>query len=135
MTLTEKVSYTLGLMDGLDINETTKEGKILRQMADIMKEMALSMEAMQEEIDEVVELVDILDQDLGEVEEDIYDFDDDDEEDDCDCCSEDELYEVICPSCGDTICLDETMIEEGSIGCPNCGENLEFDFDEDSEDE
>lgn len=130
MTLSEKVSYTLGLMDGLDINETTKEGKILRQMAEIMKEMALSIEDMQSEVNEVVELVDILNRDLGDVEDELYDFDDDC---DCDCCDDDDLYEVICPSCGDTICLDESMIAEGSIDCPNCGENLEFDFEEGSE--
>ena len=136
MTLSEKVSYTLGLMDGLEINESTKEGKILKQMAEIMKEMASTIEDIQLEVDEVVELVDILDQDLGAVEEDIYDFDDCDccDDEDCDCC-DDELYEVICPSCSDTICLDESMIGEGSIKCPNCGELLEFDFEEDTDEE
>ena len=31
---------------------------------------------------------------------------------------------------GDTILLDEGMIEEGSINCPNCNELLEFDYDD-----
>ena len=35
-----------------------------------------------------------------------------------------------CPSCGDTILIDEGMIEEGSINCPNCNELLEFDCDD-----
>ena len=48
------------------------------------------------------------------------DFDEDD----------DELYEVTCPTCGDTILIDEGMIEEGSINCPNCNELLEFDVDD-----
>lgn len=42
----------------------------------------------------------------------------------------DELYEVCCPECGDTVILDEYMLEEGSIDCPNCGSCLEFDFDD-----
>ena len=52
--------------------------------------------------------------------DDDYDFDDDD----------DELYEITCPTCGDTILLDEGMIEEGSMNCPNCNELLEFDYDD-----
>lgn len=138
MKLTDRVSYLQGLMDGLEINDSTREGKILIQMADILQELALSVEDLETEIDEVVELVDTLDEDLGELEEDYYDLDFDD--DDCDDEDEydddeemdldDEFYEVICPTCGDTICLNQEMIEEGSINCPNCNELLEFDFDE-----
>lgn len=132
MKLTDRVSYLQGLMDGLQIDDSTKEGKVLIQVADILQELALSVEDLEEEIDEVVELVDTLDEDLGELEEDYYEFDDDDDCEDCDeeYDSEDEFYEVICPTCGDTICLDQEMIEEGSINCPNCNESLEFDFDE-----
>ena len=45
----------------------------------------------------------------------------------------DELYEVCCPNCGETVILDEYMLEEGSIDCPNCGLNLEFDYFDDVE--
>ena len=57
----------------------------------------------------------------------------------CDCCcddddfdfsDDDELYEVTCPTCGDTILLDESIIDEGSMNCPNCDELLEFDYNE-----
>ena len=146
MKLTEKVSYLKGLMDGLEINDSTKEGKVLLKMADILDEIADSIEGIQDEVDEITELVDIIDQDLGDVEDALCDDDDDDCECDCDCdcddcddddfdVDDDELYEVTCPTCGDTICLNEQMLEEGSMECPNCGENLEFDFDaEDFED-
>ena len=135
MKLTEKVSYLKGLMDGLDIDGTSKEGKVLVQMAAILDEMADSIEGIQDEVNEITELVDILDQDLGDVEDALCG----DDEDECGCGCEDddeeldmdddELYEVTCPSCGDTICLNEDMLAEGSMECPNCGENLEFDFD------
>ena len=39
-----------------------------------------------------------------------------------------------CPSCGAVINLDEEMLEAGAIDCPDCGEELEFDID-DEEDE
>lgn len=140
MKLTEKMSYLQGLIDGLEIDTTTKEGKALTQMSEVMSELVLYVEDLQSQVDELTELCDILDEDLGQVEDDIYDDDDDydcdecyDDEDDDDEYEfdddDDELYEVTCPTCGDTILIDEGMIEEGSINCPNCNELLEFDFD------
>lgn len=150
MKLTEKMSYLQGLLDGLELDTATKEGKALIQMSEVMHELVLYVEDLQSQVDELTELCDILDEDLGAVEDDFYDDeelddvdeDDDDEEDDWDeddFDDDDELYEVTCPSCGDTILLDEGMLEEGSLNCPNCDELLEFDFDdltiEDFEDE
>lgn len=147
MKLTEKMSYLQGLLDGMEIDNSTKEGKALLAMSEVMSELVLYVEDLQSQVDELTELCDILDEDLGQVESDIYDendfecgecdkcpedeedFDDDDDEDGFDFDDDDELYEVTCPSCGDTILIDEGMIEEGSINCPNCDELLEFDYD------
>ncbi len=137
MKLSEKMSYLKGLLDGMEIDTTTKEGRALVQMTEVMQEMTDCVDSLQAQVDELSELCDILDSDLGEVEEDLYDFDDcgcdcgceDDEDDDYDF-DGDELYEVCCPECGDTVVLDEYMLEEGSIDCPNCGSCLEFDFDD-----
>lgn len=144
MELSKKVAYLKGLMEGLKIDDSTNEGKILGIMADILDEMAETVEDIAEEVDETVELVDTLDEDLGSLEEDFYGCDDEEFcDDDCDCDDDDfdfddeEMYECVCPSCGDTICLGENVIAEGSIDCPNCGEKLEFDFSdiEDSDEE
>ena len=119
MKLGEKVSYLKGLMEGLQIDDSTKEGKVIALMADILQEMALTFEDVQDQIDEVVEVVDAIDEDLGAVEEDIYGDEcdcDDDEcyddccDDDCGCCDDEDLYEVNCPTCGDAIQLTEDMI-------------------------
>lgn len=135
MELSKKVAYLKGLMEGLKIDDTTNEGKVLIAMADVLDEMAAVVEDIADEVDEAVELIDVLDEDLGELEEDFYDIGGDDEDDeDFELGDDEELYECVCPSCGDTICLDETLIAEGSIECPNCGENLEFDFSEIEED-
>ncbi len=147
MKLTERVSYLKGLIDGLDLNESTKEGKVIALMADILQDIALGVEDLQEQVDEVVEVVDCIDEDLGEVERDFYEIDEEDDECCCGChddyddeyddddedFDDDDLYEVTCPTCGDTVCLNEAMLEEGSINCPNCDELLEFDFDEDDD--
>ncbi len=142
MKLTEKMSYLKGLIDGLEIDTSTKEGKVLVQMSEVMSELVLYVDDLQSQVDELTELCDILDEDLGQVEDDFYDCDECDG--DCDECDDDdwddeydfddddddELYEITCPTCGDTILLDEGMIEEGSMNCPNCNELLEFDYDD-----
>ena len=140
MKLTEKMAYLKGYLDGTDIDTSSKEGKILVQMADVMQEMVGYIEDLQGQVDELTELCEILDEDLGAVEEDFYELDDecDCDDDECDCDDEeydfddddDELYEVVCPTCGDSILLDDGMLDEGSMKCPNCGEDLEFDIDD-----
>ena len=42
--------------------------------------------------------------------------------------TDDPLYQVICPTCAECIYLDEDMLDEGSISCIACGEELEFDL-------
>ena len=37
-------------------------------------------------------------------------------------------------ACGNVITFEEDTLEAGSIVCDRCGENLEFEFDEDFED-
>ena len=127
MELTNKVAYIKGLIDGLKIDESTNEGKVILAIADVLEDMAKSIEDVAEEVDEAVELLDTLDQDLGEVEEIVYDLDDEDDDEDPDD-ENDSVYECVCPTCGETLVLDESVVVSGSVECPNCGESLEFDF-------
>ncbi len=134
MELMEKVAYLKGLVDGLDIDMTTKEGKVLAAVMDVLNEMSDVMYEISDEVSETVDLVEAIDEDLGALEDDYYE-----EECECDECDdeafddyeEDEpMYECTCPSCGDTICLGESLVEEGCVDCLNCGQKLEFDYDE-----
>lgn len=132
MTITEKVAYLKGLAEGMKMDSSTNEGKLLLAMIDALDDIALTVSDLEDTVAELSAQVDEIDDDLGAVEEDLY-GDEDDE-----CCGEDEdfedtLYEVECPSCGDVICLDEEMLDEGEIDCPNCGEKLEFDFEDEDE--
>ena len=133
MTITEKVSYLKGLCEGVGISDETKEGRIIKAMIDVLDDMALTISDMEDVFAEVCEQVDAIDEDLGSLEEDYYGEDGCSCEDDDDF-DEEELYEVTCPSCGETICIDEEMLDAGQMECPSCGEHLEFDID-DVEDE
>ncbi len=136
MTALERVAYIKGLMEGLGMDDSTNEGKVLKAMLEVLDDLATDLADTQDELSELYDHVDAIDEDLGLLEEDFYEMEDEDcDDDDCDCgcgCDDDEdsLYEVVCPSCGDTICINEAMLEEGVIDCPGCGEKLEFDFDD-----
>lgn len=143
--LTEKAAYLKGLMDGLSIDDSTKEGKVLLALYDVVNEICETVDTIDSDVDDIVEFCSTMDEDLGEVESCLFGDDDDDccdcdcdECDDCDCdcedCDCDCEYEVVCPTCGDTIMITEPMLEDGSVECPNCGETLEFDLDDDEED-
>ena len=161
MTISEKSAYLKGLMDGLKLDTETNEGKMIAAIVDLLGDMSKRMVdiedttiAISDELDEIEEDLDaiedfIMDEDddyddWDDDEDDDYDFaedeDDEDEDDDeepeegFDFGDEDStIYEVEC-ACGNIIDFDEEVLESGSIVCPNCGETLEFTFDdEDSE--
>ena len=130
MSMVESVAYLKGLAEGLDIDTTKKEGKLLVAIIDVLGEMTASITELEEICDELDELVDIIDEDLGSVEEDLYcdDDDDDNDDDDYEMNEDDELYEVTCPNCSNVVYLDEVMIVTGEVECPECGQKLEFDI-------
>lgn len=143
MTITEKAAYIKGLAEGLELDATKKEGKILNAIIDLLSDIAIDIEDTQDACAELAEQITAVDEDLAELEDFVYEEYEDEEECDYDCdgcCScdydeDDELYEVECPNCHDVIYVDDKMIEEKGITCPNCGTNLEFDLEEDNDEE
>ncbi|MBE6767732.1 MAG: hypothetical protein E7549_02330 [Ruminococcaceae bacterium] len=136
-TITEKVAYLKGLVEGMDIDQSTKEGKVLTAVMDVLSDLATTLEDLEDYTAELTEQVDAIDEDLDLLESDYYEeWEEDDDYCDgcCDDCDEDcgdEFYDVTCPSCDTTFCVDEETLLEGGIECPNCGENLEFEIEED----
>ena len=134
MTVTEKVAYIKGLADGLNLDGKKEEVKVIKAIIDLLDDLAMSVSDLEEGLDIVSEQVDAVDEDLAELESYVYD--------DCDCddcCDDEDYYEVECPKCGEVICVDEGILEDGSINCPNCDTLLEFGpdcdcCDEDDED-
>ena len=122
MTITEKVAYVKGLVQGLNLDEQKPEVKVLLKVVDLLDELSLSVSDLEDAYDDVVDQMDAIDEDLCMLEEDFYD--ESEESDD------DVFYEVTCPTCNETVCVSEPVILDGKIECPGCGENLEFDFDD-----
>ncbi len=131
MTLNEKACYIKGLCEGLDLGDS-KEGKIIAALLDLVSDMAVTIEDLEAEVEELGEYIEEIDEDLGDVEELLCDDCDDDYDCDGDCCNcdeecelaDDDYFEVECPSCGETICFDESIDPEELV-CPACGEKFE----------
>ena len=150
MTISEKSAYLKGLMDGLNLNTESDEGKMIAAIVDLLGDVTKKLTAVEDttiaisdELDEIEEDLDaiedfIMDEDeddYDDYDDDDYDFDDEDDEDyddeGFDFGDEDStIYEVEC-ACGEIIDFDEETLEKGSMTCPNCGETLEFSLEDD----
>ena len=142
MNIYEKAAYLKGLMDGLNLDTEKAEGKMIAGIVELLGDLTKRLHdveettiAISDELDEIEEDLDaiedyILDEDEDE---DDYDFDDDDddfEDEGFDFGDEDSIiYEAECV-CGNIVTFDEEILEAGSIICDNCGETLEFSFDD-----
>ena len=150
MTISEKSAYLKGLMDGLSLNTEADEGKMIAAIVDLLGDMAKKITdiedttiAISDELDEIEEDLDAIEDYILDEEDEDWDEDYEDEDDEWD---EDEeyeegfdfgdedstIYEVEC-ACGEIITFDEETLEQGSMICPNCGETLEFSFEDDVE--
>ena len=145
MNITEKAAYLKGMAEGMELDESSKEGKLLKLIIDLLGDITHEIEDLNENAMDLAEEIDELSDDLADVEETLADCCDDcccdDDDDDCCCCDDDEddedpvFYEITCPNCGETFSVDEDVLSYDSMPCPKCGEKLEFEFDEDDEDD
>ena len=145
MNLTDKMTYLCGMVDGMELDLTSsKEGKVLGKILDVMQEMTAYIVDLQTQVDELTDTCDLLDQDLGDLEDIVFDEDDDEDDDEYDdYYDEDEddevQYETVCPTCKNTIVLSKSILDKGEMPCPCCGQKLEFgdvteaDFAEDAD--
>ena len=148
MSMMEKAMYLKGLCDGLEPDTTTKEGKLIAALLDMVTEMAAEMDDMQAEICELKDYCEELDEDLGDVEEVLLDLDDEDEDDfgfdDDDDDDDDFECDGDCAGCDfdcgfndedddDFFGEDEDEDEYFEVICPACGDVINFDSSIDPE--
>ena len=147
MTISEKSAYLKGLMDGLKLNTESDEGKMIAAIVDLLGDLTRKVTdiedttiAISDELDEIEEDLDAIEDYIMDEEDDYDDFEDEWDEDEeydegFDFGDEDStIYEVQC-ACGNVINFDEETLEQGSIICDECGETLEFSFDDDDEED
>ena len=147
MTISEKAAYLKGLMEGLELDTSKAEGKMISAIVDLLGDVTKRLSdveettiAISDELDEIEEDLDAIEDYIMDEEDDYDDYDDDDDYEDEDFDDEgfdfgDEdttIYDVEC-ACGNVIAFDEETLEKGSIICEECGETLEFSFEDEDE--
>ena len=144
----EKAAYLKGLIDGLGIDESTKEGKVIKAMSELLSEMAETVDSIDEDVTHAYDQINDLSDELEDLEADLYeededgesedaedeDTDDDDDAKDDDIASE-PFYEVACPNCGETVYVSEDDLDAGEANCAHCGVTFEVALEGDGEDD
>lgn len=149
--LKEKVAYLKGLAEGMQLSDSTNEGKLLKAILEVLDDVALAVDDIEEVQEELSEQVDEMDEDLADIESLVYgdececeeceddeceECDDEDCDDECD--DEDDEEEIIaefdCPHCGETVNLEEAYMKKDSVLCPHCHKEIEIEWSCDCED-
>ena len=144
MTISEKSAYLKGLMDGLQLDTEKAEGKMISAIVDLLGDVTKRLSDVEETTIAISDELDEIEEDLDSIEDYLMDLEEDFEEEDnwddgeeyeegFDFGDEDStIYEVQC-ACGNVINFDEETLEKGSIICEECGETLEFSFEDEDE--
>ena len=145
MELNKKAAYLQGLVDGLGIDDTTKEGKIIKAMSALLGEMAETIESVDEDLSRAYDQINDLSDELEDLEADLYEDEDDeddsdaeeetDEDDDAndDDIASEPFYEVACPNCGETVYVSEDDLDAREANCAHCGVTFEVALEGDDE--
>ena len=136
--LRKRVAYLKGLLDGLNLDSSTKEGRLFMEFANVFEVMAEELHEMRLTQVELEDYMESVDEDLYDLEDELYD-----QEDTC-LDTEEEWIEVDCPNCGETVCFETEILEDEEniieVTCPNCDgvvfvNDEEYQFEENEEEE
>ena len=142
MGIAEKLGYVRGLADGLDIKDTTPEGRLLLAIVDLLGEMAEQVLEVGLRVHDIEEGVDDLITDVyGDETDDgesrirmfpggLNDFtNDDDDDDDEDGGHTEEGGDPRCVSCGCPIGITPENLRTGSVTCPSCNQQMTLEIE------
>lgn len=111
----QRIAYLQGLAQGLDIDDNTKEGRVLTGIIGVLEEMAEQIDDIETEQIDLEDYVESIDEDLFDLEGNVYGEDD----------LDDNMIEVECPKCQEIVCFDEDIVFDDDlieVTCPNCDE-------------
>ena len=146
--ISDNVSYLRGLVEGIQLSSSSKEGQVIVKILDVLDQMAQAFADMQDAHNELSDYLETLDNQVtefqnsvdGEEIDDDEDFDEDDldedeledededmdEEDDSVDISEENVYlECVCPACKSVFYVGANELgEHVKHVCPACGEHV-----------
>jgi DNA-directed RNA polymerase subunit RPC12/RpoP len=120
--LTERISYLQGLAEGMKLNPDKDSHRLILGILDVLGEVGVSFEALAESHGELSDYVEAIDEDLADLEADLYD---DENEEAAETGGEVESIEYECPHCGATVEIDPDKVDfDEDALCPKCGKEL-----------
>ena len=84
MTLNEKSAYLKGLMEGMNLNTESSEGKLLSALVELMGDVTKKVTDIEDTTIAISDELDEIEEDLDAIEDFILDDDEDDDDDDDD---------------------------------------------------
>ncbi|MGE5552796.1 MAG: CD1247 N-terminal domain-containing protein [Betaproteobacteria bacterium] len=112
----EQVAYLKGLIDGSDfLAREGKERVIWEKILELFSSIAEGLDELKTGQQELEQYAEALDDDLAEVEEELYGGEEK---------GEDEFVEMECPHCKEAVRFAEELLydDDVEVTCPNCGE-------------
>ena len=117
--LNEKISSLRELVGGLSFNEVQDQKKIIESIMDTLEVFAEEIQRIDDFQITMQEQVNTIDEDLGALEDEVYEDE-----------FEDELIEISCPHCEETISFSEDEINENDeVECPVCHKTFEVEWE------
>ncbi len=133
--LRRRISQLADLADRMELRERGRQGQLIVDMVEVLRELALDVEEVSQNQLELEDYLEEIDSDLMSVEEELYVDDDehagqlDDKLDGSDAAS---YIELECPVCERESSYNQILFDQDGVQltCPHCG-NVVFDSDED----
>jgi DNA-directed RNA polymerase subunit RPC12/RpoP len=123
--LTDKISYLRGLAEGMKLNPEKDSHRLILGILEVLGEVGESFEALAESHGELSDYVESIDEDLADLEADLYDDEDEDVATDGDDGEFESTIEYECPHCGAMIRIDPDDVDfDEETACPECGKDL-----------
>ena len=132
MTISEKVAYIRGLYDGLGLDAAASgEARILSEVLDVLRQIGSQMDGMDASTGRLFDELDDLRDSVADLENTVFDEDGGDGGD-----TDEDFFEIPCPTCGEDLVVDDEALAAGVVDCPKCGQKFALSFeDEDDADQ
>lgn len=123
--LTDRISFLQGLAEGMKLNQEKDSHRLILGILEVLGEVGEAFEALAESHGELSDYVESIDEDLADLEADLYDDEDEELAEDEINGVFDDMIEYECPHCGAKIEIDpdEVDFDEDAL-CPECGKEL-----------
>lgn len=121
-SLMSKITSLKKVINDLNMPNDSKEKEILLELSNIVYEITEKVEKMEKNQSEISEYVTILDENLGNIEDELYGFEEDDEE-----FSSYDYIDIQCNKCNAILAIEKSLMNnENELICPNCRNSIKL---------